>query len=397
MIYVNQYIFILGREKEISSAELCSILGGKNLTFLDHLNIAIYESNDLSEDLINKLGGTIKIAKIEKVINSSNIESAKEYIKETIQKNHLERTKINFGISVYGVNVNYQKINKLGFEIKKELKTKFNLRFIQSKNVELNAATIINNKLVKSNNYEIILISNNKELLVAKTLQIQNINDYAKRDFNRPYRDSKVGMLPPKLAQIIINLALFKSKNQKDLTILDPFCGTGVILQEAKLMGFNTIGSDIDQRMVEYTKNNLIWLDTWLKTTKQTSHQIIQGDSRNLTWPKFNLIASEIFLGSPLPINPSLNQVEEVKSEITLLLKQFLLNLYHQIDKSVKISLAIPVWNIKNNTLIFIPIIDQLKNLGYNLISFDKIDPKDLVYIRPGQVVGRQLILLEKE
>jgi hypothetical protein len=37
---------------------------------------------------------------------------------------------------------------------------------------------------------------------------VQDIDAYAERDFERPMRDAFVGMLPPKLAQIMLNLAV---------------------------------------------------------------------------------------------------------------------------------------------------------------------------------------------
>lgn len=62
-----------------------------------------------------------------------------------------------------------------------------------------------------------------------RTSFVQDIESYTARDQARPMRDARVGMLPPKLAQIIINLAL----SNNDITeVLDPFCGTGVVLQE---------------------------------------------------------------------------------------------------------------------------------------------------------------------
>ncbi|MCL5113159.1 MAG: methyltransferase domain-containing protein [Patescibacteria group bacterium] len=395
---MNQYIFILGREKEIAYAELCSILEPNNLTLLDQSNIAIYQNSDLPEKIIDRLGGTIKIGKILGIIDLFNLAKIKNLITEIIQKEHLDNTKMNFGLSYYGAITRFSKINKLGFEIKNKLKKQFNIRFIQNQEKELNAATIINNNLTKLGNLELLLISGDKEqIFLGKTIQVQNINNYSKRDFDRPNRDSRVGMLPPKLAQIIINLALYRLKNKKNLTVLDPFCGTGVVLQEAKLMNLNTIGSDIDKKMIQYTKNNLKWLVNRFALENLTTSKFIVGDARKLNWPKFDLIASEIYLGNPLQGKVSINQVNEIKIEIESLLKDFLTNLYPQISQKITICLAIPVWNINGKNLEYLPIVDQLKNLGYNLISCKGINPQKLIYIRSNQTVGRQLILLEKE
>ena len=57
----------------------------------------------------------------------------------------------------------------------------------------------------------------------------------------------------PRLARAMINLARVK----KGAKILDPFCGTGIILIEGGLMGMTLYGSDIDRRMIEASEINL--------------------------------------------------------------------------------------------------------------------------------------------
>jgi tRNA (guanine10-N2)-dimethyltransferase len=58
--------------------------------------------------------------------------------------------------------------------------------------------------------------------------------------------------LHPKLARAMVNLTGIKKGK-----IFDPFCGTGGILIEAGLMGLNTEGYDIDERMLEGAEKNL--------------------------------------------------------------------------------------------------------------------------------------------
>ncbi|MBT3583005.1 methyltransferase domain-containing protein [Candidatus Woesearchaeota archaeon] len=57
-------------------------------------------------------------------------------------------------------------------------------------------------------------------------------------------------MLKPKMARLLVNLTNAKKQ------ILDPFCGTGSILIEAGILGLKPIGSDIDSKMIEYSKIN---------------------------------------------------------------------------------------------------------------------------------------------
>lgn len=48
-------------------------------------------------------------------------------------------------------------------------------------------------------------------------------------------RSMTVGMMPPKIAQIMINMA---TEGDSDMAIWDPFCGLGTTLIEALHSGF---------------------------------------------------------------------------------------------------------------------------------------------------------------
>jgi len=68
----------------------------------------------------------------------------------------------------------------------------------------------------------------------------------------RPY--FKPITLDPRLARLMISLSQKENKNN---TIIDPFCGTGGIVIEASLLGYDVLASDLDPRMVEGTRKNL--------------------------------------------------------------------------------------------------------------------------------------------
>ena len=50
------------------------------------------------------------------------------------------------------------------------------------------------------------------------------------------------------------------NKQPRNALLLDPFCGTGVVLQEALLMGYDVYGTDLEPRMIDYSGANLDWL-----------------------------------------------------------------------------------------------------------------------------------------
>lgn len=63
--------------------------------------------------------------------------------------------------------------------------------------------------------------------------------------------------LHPKIARCLVNL----SRPLPNSAILDPFCGTGTILIEAGLMGFEPLGGDILMKMAKGSKINLNYFE----------------------------------------------------------------------------------------------------------------------------------------
>jgi tRNA G10 N-methylase Trm11 len=104
-----------------------------------------------------------------------------------------------------------------------------------------------------------------EKIYISRTLSCQDIDAYAKRDTEKS-RDMVVGMMPPKLCQMMINIA----GNNGKQGIYDPFCGLGTFLIEGANMGITPIyGSDISARMVEasktsidnFIKEEIVWQD----------------------------------------------------------------------------------------------------------------------------------------
>ena len=75
---------------------------------------------------------------------------------------------------------------------------------------------------------------------------------------------------------------------------------------------------------------------------------------------------------------------------------KFLINLHPQINTGTKLCLAIPAWRY-DNSFLRLPILDQLEKIGYNPMSFKNLNPSDLIYFRPNQIVARQMLLLTRK
>lgn len=427
------YVSILGRQAELSVAELESVFGEKKIELISN-EAAMIDTNQPPN--INILGGSVKVGRIinEISFNKDWHKSIKYLIDYYLKKWEKVDYKITLGLSYYGHSQNERDIQKIGILIKQGLKKKnASLRLIPNKTKALSSAVSHHNKLgLSSNKVELMIIRTKaNEIIVAESIGAQNITAYAKRDQERPKRDAFVGMLPPKLAQIMINLACGqildnklislgagatfidgtlkpfsdlernsafngsapKSKH-KNNTILDPFCGTGVILQEAALMGFDIIGTDISQKMIDYSEENLRWLED--KYDKKINKVLQSGDATKTRWPKtIDAVVSETYLGQPFSAPPSDDKLNEVKKNCSRIILKFLQNLHAQIRSDTPICIAIPAWINKDDNLVRLQIDSSIEKLGYKKRKFSNISAP-LIYRRENQIVSRELLVLKK-
>ncbi|HEY5549884.1 MAG TPA: hypothetical protein VIK37_01615 [Candidatus Saccharimonadales bacterium] len=389
---------ILGRQPKLGLAELESLYGAEHLKPLGQAALL-----DIAADSINfkRLGGTIKTARALAQIPYSDWQHLTKYLRDNIPKHlaHLPEGKFTLGLSVYGLRVSPGQINHSLLEIKKVIRQSGRpARVVPNKSPVLSSAQILHNKLTHKGAWELIFVADGRKTTLAQTLYVQDIEAYAARDQARPARDPRLGMLPPKLAQQIINLAVpAKIKDQGEkVRILDPFCGTGVILQESLLMGYSVFGTDIDRRMAQYAKTNMQWL---LRQYPEISGQVSieVADATNYQWPRFTATASETYLGPPLARMPDDFTLKRIVSETNAVIEKFLKNLSPQLSTGHRICLAVPAWRKAGGQFIHLPVIAKLTDMGYNIVKFKHAGSEDLVYYREGQIVARKLLVMEKK
>lgn len=295
-----KYLTITGREHELALAELEAIFGEDNIQSVE--NTAVLINFETAPDQA-MLGGSLKIAKVLHEVESSELGAGFKYLQEKIpgQLDYLPEGKLQFGVSVYGFSPTPKWILHQMLEMKKIIRRAGrSVRIIQNKQPILSSAQVLYNKLTSELGWELLLIKNGNKIILAQTISVQDIDEYAARDQARPARDAKIGMLPPKLAQIMLNLA--NPDNSKDSVVADIFCGSGVVLQEALLRGFNVFGSDLSAEMIEASTTNLEWLvQQPFAPSDFPGHELALSDARNVTLPKdTQAIVSEMYLGEPL-------------------------------------------------------------------------------------------------
>ena len=378
-----KYLAVLGRQPEISIAEL--------------------EFSDFCTD-IDRLGGTQKLAVLLE-------EKPLEYLQG------LPEGKITVGVSDYSEGASKKSAQNEALKLKKILvRHGRSVRVVENKDAVLSTATSLHNGLSGKNERKVELIKVNDDWY--KVIGVQDIDAYAKRDQARPARDAKVGMLPPKLAQILINLC---GPLKSGATVLDPFCGTGVVLQEALLMGYKAYGTDINERMIEYSKKNLQWLLKFENIHSRAASgrpvatggrrssspcqapdslesdifRISLGNATSFQWVHpIDAVACEGYLGKPFSKVPSEMELKEQKQECGAIVLGFLKNLSGQIKLDTPVTIAIPAWLRENGNYERLDLLDEIEKLGYNVNNKSR---EGLLYFREGQIVARDIIILRKK
>jgi hypothetical protein len=395
----HKSIFILGRQPAIGRAELESLFGSEHLEPIgEH---AMASDIPLDEIPFERIGGSIRLAKPVGEFPTANWpQVAQTTIKllPTLTDPMPLEGKIKVGLSTFGMSVNERHLLRTGLEIKKALKAVGrSVRVVPNNEPSLNTAQVLHNQLTGDLGIELLFVRSGKQTYLAQTVRIQDIDAYAERDQGRPKRDAFVGMLPPKLAQTIINLGTGQLEPKIDNVVLDPFCGTGVVLQEALLMGYGAYGTDLEPRMIDYSRKNLEWLAT-RGTKHATSVELEVGDATNHQWEhRISAVAGETYLGRPLSNWPNPEKLQEIIGTCNVILKKFLENLAEQIPAGTRLCLAMPAWVGPNERIYHLSLLDSLEVLGYNRVSFSWAEAQEMVYRRPDQLVARELVVITRK
>lgn len=381
---MSSTVAILGRQPALGLAELESLFGAEKITpFADAALIDITPA----EFPMSRLGGTMKAAKLLTVLPFTDWEKIEAYLILALPKHvpYIPEGKIRLGLSTYGLKVSIKRQNATGLELKKAVKqTGRSVRVVPNVTSELNSAQVLHNQLTGPTGMELVLISDGRQVILAQTFVVQDIDAYAARDQARPKRDAKVGMLPPKLAQIIVNLAKLETND----TLLDPFCGTGVVLQEALLMGAaHAYGTDIDPRMIAYTTENI----TWLIGPAEQKYEV--ADATSHRWSNFDVIACETYLGRPFSALPKPDVLKDVMQDVDTIHRKFLKNVAKQTQPGLRMCIAVPAWKTPRGFQ-HLKVLDSLEELGYTRTSFAHVKDEDLLYYRNDQIVARELVVL---
>lgn len=360
---MREYIFVLGREPELSFLEIISYFKSHDITYklVEWKNeIAIFLLEELDFDLlIKRLGGTVKIAEVFLEYRYDGSEN-----------------KLNYGISVYSGN---------GNKLKKYLESEFRKEGVKAIFRKPRELIFMPSEVFAKNLFEFIVYGK----YYARSIAVFNPKNYKERDETRP-RQILLHQVSLRLARILVNLSFARHN------LLDPFCGVGTILQEAIISGIDVYGVDIDSESVDASKENLNWLKE--KYNLKNNFKIIKGDSGRLARyfkrNEIHAVATEPDLGPYYRKMPNKEEVNGVVKVLENLYYDFFLGLRQVMKKHGKIAIVLPRLKYKTGYR-DVDVNRIINQSGFRLFVAD--ERVRLPIISKGRFLDRMIYVFEAE
>ncbi len=401
---MHSYAAFLGNNPMISAAELSALLPDLTPQRVYANQILTFQTkHELDQDFLNKLGGTLMIAK------SVMKEDASVELKDipVILAAELSSVKGKATFSLRFVGVAPAKAKSFYSDCKQFLKSKSTpSRYIGNEMKPAMAIQLHDEGLLDpKKGCELMVLQDKDSLWIGRTVAAQNIKAYTMRDMNKPVRDLTVGLLPPKLAQILLNFGYYlMSKKQfkvpSEITVFDPFCGTGVIPIEAMLRRFHVLASDKELKAVNGCNKNVEWA--------RKTYKLLKKDLDVTTWKQDatkpfelkelpHMVVTEGSLGPNMKSRPMLKDIERLAKNAEELTEKFLENCAKTLP-GVPVVMTWPVWYSQKRPVTLAKALKTCEKLGYKPVLPPHTlsgSRTTLLYRRTDQFVGREIVLLE--
>lgn len=398
------FAFVLGREFQLSLAEILGVCRAQQisakLVAASH-ELAVFDLDRFDAELFSRCGGLIKYGPVREVSMDKLVDHLKELVVPPSEK------KFHFGISVYVADERVSRrellewqnrLQALGLQIRAKLRNADqSVRFVVSQQPQLSSVVVDKNKLVGENGMEVIVALDKGRAWLGTTGAVQDFEAFSDRDYGRPYRDDVSGMLPPKLARMMINLAGVPLDGKS--VVLDPFCGSGTVLQEAVMLGAGKVlGGDVSGEAVAGAQTNLDWL--FNQQVLNSEVKIEQVDVADLSdWlPKdmVDLVVTEPFLGEPLKRKLPGAEIAKRQQDLAKLYAVALPQIHRALKPGGKAVIICPF--VETHRL---PLPAGFGKQWETEQPWKELKLTSkrggLDYQRPGQHVGREIFLLRKK
>ncbi len=386
------YLFILGNAPDLAREEIKAVL----LRFEIQGNFTLYHapifglslSANLPQEVLKTLGGTVKVSQVVSKFNHFTEDIQEPLISDIVTT--LEKSgqpSVNFGLSLMGQKQgSFGLISHLSKTIKKNLQDQgIKARFVLPRDQELELSSVV---VTKQKLTEFVIVFETDQTILSQTIWVQDFEDWSKRDYGRPEAQGHIGMLPPKVARMMVNLG-------GRGPLLDPFCGVGTILTEALTLRFEVIGLDSNSDQVKRSQANLDWFKKIYSVN--SSSKLYLGDARQTDKIIGNVKVASIVTEPDLGPNTTQNINSKQLADLEKLYLDCLTNWKNILEPSGRVVIALPSFVISGNSfpihlnsILVQEIIDKAKIMGYSLLA------GPLEYSRPQAKVRRNICVFQK-
>ncbi len=362
-----KYLFILGRNVDLSVAEIKAFLEkeGINFKIISKVkNGLLIETQRFLRGIVEKLGGTISIGE---VLAEGDIEKL-----NTRPLYNVKGNKLNYVI----LDFNGKDMDRVSFYFKNRFR-KEGLKATEKKptgRIKMQSGEEIPKVSSSLIDEQYFAFENN----FGRIIEESDFEKIEKRDMGKPVRRNELS-ISPRLAKILINLAQLKQGG----TLLDPFCGIGTILQEALLQNMKVIGIDKDKKAIDCSELNLKWFNF-----RKENYKLINEDSSKAKIPDVDAIATEPDLGELQRRIPSVEKAREITGKFEKMMVSVLRNL----KKNVKgrIVFTAPLVHVGKERISCN--IDSIRlQAGMKIVKGFPINE-----FRENSIVGRTIVVLDK-
>jgi len=385
---------------DLALAELRTVLNQKQISYQGLIlrgQMAVINYQPINLNLLDRLGGAVWMAQQQQKIplNTDPVPILTQLIKTELSTSEYKK------IAVFG----YQqgRFNPtLSYQLTEPVKQVVKLSYLN-----LNRLRISRRRLKDSLIY--LLIRHKHTQYLLKLIWYYPWEAYYHRDKDKPFVQPTAGMLPPKIARMMVNLALNQAPPANGY-LLDPFAGSGTILIEAIYQNQPVIGIEKHPKAFQGLQANLTYFQNKLANPPQVKlyHGRAESAARLIGRQSIAGVATEPYLGpafriktnrfgqsyyvtANLPNQPlTSDRLDSILTNLNRLYYKWLKNLSSALKPGTKLVLVVPLFHF-HTRFYRIKLFDKTRLLDYTLNQgpFTIKSQRDLA-------VRRQILVLRK-
>lgn len=413
LYHMPRYLFSLGRQQALSAAEIAAVaerehvLPRYDFSLLPDALILETETPIDFPSLLHTLGGTPFGGAYQGTLPHLTSDMLLPLIQSLVSSLPSPKT---IGLSVLGTQhlsaFSPRDVKVLGLELKRALSLR-GVRFLFPQGgTMLSSAQLFHAKIPEKGLAILLTPRSDGGVDVWHLTAIQNIPWYTEVDRGRPAADPGSGMLPPKVAQVLINLSLAPVEG----VIYDPLCGSGTIPLLGILRGSSVIASDISPVQVRRTQENVEWgLQRFSLPRTVKTHFFVHDVTRDApSLPeRVHAVITEGWLGKARTRPPSPREAETTFTQVRELATNLLRHVRPLLRPGARVVIAVPAFRL-GRRMLHAPFLSPQSGVDRfppSPYTVDHLVPRDwdhplfrgtasgtLLYGRPDAVVVREII-----